>query len=112
MIVNLNPEELDLAEVVLAAGEAIQAHEHDQEALWVEDHTPPDSEDDVLPSLLYTRPGDPHPTAGFTLHRGFRSYKVTVEPYPEPAPPDPKPGLSGRAIRSRARGEAAGNDNG
>jgi hypothetical protein len=77
---NLTGDERTLAAVVLDVAGAVDAR---NDGYWAEDHTPPDSDDDVLTSTLYTRPGDPEPTAGFTLWTpGGDGYRLTLQKLP------------------------------
>jgi hypothetical protein len=85
----LTQQERDLAETANWLAEAVEMKDrvnpgvsgiHGRGWNWAEDHTPPDSDDDVLTSILYTDQGDSDPAAGFTLWRGPVAYRVRIEP--------------------------------
>jgi len=72
----LTDRERELAEAVNEIAGAVDASAKD--GCWAEELTPPDSEDDVLSSSLYTRPGSTYPEAGFTYWRGDVAYRVVL----------------------------------
>jgi hypothetical protein len=76
--INLTDAERDLAEA--ANDLAASVDSAGKPGFWAEEHTPPDYEDEVLSSTLFTRPGSSAPESGFTLWRGDRAYRVVLTP--------------------------------
>ena len=81
---DLTETERELAELAGKLANAVDSH-GELDDCWAEELIPPMSEDDVLSSWLYTRPGSPGPRAGFTLWQGDKPYQVIlVESEPTP----------------------------
>jgi hypothetical protein len=74
---NLTDVERELAGIAGKLANAVDSHA-ELDGFWAEELIPPMSEDEVLSSSLYTRPGNSVPVAGFTLWRGGKAYRVAV----------------------------------
>lgn len=89
---DLTEDEQKLARAALRVGEAIEQHltsgkgPMDPDGWWVEDHTTPDTEDDVLMSTFYAPKEGKPLQSGFTLWNGGDSYRVMIEKYTENNP--------------------------
>jgi len=80
---NLTTMEHGLALAALYVAEAVDTAgtgDGPMSGYWAEEHTTPDTEEDVLPSTLYGGPGENKPRSGFTLWNGAHGYRVTIEP--------------------------------